>query len=489
MSLPNFDTTGLLAPQIPHAIELCEAMLRDKFGWDASGTGTGKTYVGAAIVRYLKQFHNRKFVVICPKLNIPKWAAVLAQFGVKAEFILNYETVGRGNLTKIYRYKKKGMKDIPYFLRGEFRFPIDWVVLLDESHRTKGIDTLNAGLLFALTMQGYTTLCMSATQAMTPLDMRAFGFASGLHKGMHHTGGRGQNYGMNIFKTFCQDAGAQFVGKWGAMYFDSEDPESKAKLQKIRDILFNEKKVASRMNREDFGNIFPHNQVESTSYDMGENGRRIRHVYNDMQTELAKLQDRVANYKNHVLAIITAARRKVELLKVPTFCEMAEDLMDEGKSVLIFVNYTDTIDALYARLAKKYGPDIIGKIHGEQTFKQRWDDIASFQADKKRILLINIAAGAEAIDLQDLTGKHPRAALINPSYRAIAVIQSIGRADRAYAKSDIWTNLVLAGGTIEDSVGAKFNHKKGHLDILNDGDLVPDGITFDVSRMVAGLNL
>lgn len=477
-----FDATGLLQPQIKHAEFLADALQTHGIAADLSGTGTGKTFVGSAILRHLK----RKFIIICPKLNIPKWKTVLNQFGLSAELIINYEKLARGNIKKIYRYKTKGQRNIPYFLRGEFRIPKDWIVVLDESHRTKGVESLQAGLLFALKSQGYSILCLSATQAMTPLDMRAFGFATNLHKGMHFVGGRGQNNGMNLFKQFCESAGAQYVGHWGAMYFDSEDPESVSKLQVVRDNLFNVQKIASRMKREDFGAIFPKNQIEATAYDMGENGKKIKGIYDDMEAELARLEEHCKDYAIHALAIITKARRLAELLKVPSLCELTEDLYDENKSILIFVNYADTISSLVERLSKKFGADKIAQLHGGVSTKQRLEELAEFQADKRRIEVANLAAGGESIDAHDITGKHPRASLINPSYRAIAVLQSIGRHDRAYAKSDCLTNLVLADGTIETNVGRNFNSKRGHLDILNDGDLVPNGPVF---RFVSGMNI
>lgn len=480
--IDNFDVSLLLKPQIQQANDIAEAIIKGNFAHDASGTGQGKTYVASAVLRHLK----RKFVIISPRLNIPKWRDVLAKFGLKAELIINYEKLARGNLKKYYRYKVKGCSKLPYFLRGEFRLPKDWIVVCDESHRMKGIESLSAGFLYALKNQGYTTYCMSATQAMTPLDMRAFGYIAGLHKGMHTTGGRGQNFGMNLFKAFAHDAGAEFTGSYGAMYFNSEKPESVKKLQEVRRQLFEVKKVSFRMRREDFGDIFPRNQIEATAYDMGENGKKIAQVYHDMQRELAQLEENSKNYKDHVLAIITKARRMAELLKVPALEELVEEQLDEGRSSLVFVNFTDTIEALNTRLAKKLnkgGKDLIAKIYGGQTERERFADIDAFQSDKKRVTLANLAAGAEAIDLHDITGKYPRTNNINPSFRAISVVQSIGRPDRAYAKSDVITNLVLADGTIEVSVATNFNHKKGHLDILNDGDLIPHGPCF---RFAAG---
>jgi len=481
----SFNSTGLLAPQIPHSELLCDSLKNNGISCDFSGTGMGKTFVGAAIARAM----NEPFAVISPKLNIPKWEATLKAFGVKPEFIINYEKLARGN-TDFYKYRNTAemrKNEVPEFLRGQFKLPRgkkNIRFLLDEGHRCKGHESLNAGLVYAASEQGIPMHIMSATMAMTPLDMRAFGYAAGLHKGMNHI--KTENHGMRKFKSFMKDAGAEFVGKWGAMYFDSESPEAKAKLQEVRRQLFEVKKIASRMNRADFAGIFPNNQIECTPYDMGANGDKIARVYQDMQDELARLEKYSENYSQHIFAVLTKARRLAELYKVPTLCDLAENLVDEGKSVIIGVNYTDSIDAIYTRLCKTIGADKIGRIFGGQSFAERHADINGFQSDKKRVILANLAAGGECIDLQDITGKHPRALLCNPSYRAIAVLQFLGRHDRAGAMSDCLTYLVLAAGTIESSVGQKFNHKKGHLDILNDGDLVPDGISFTTSRIIQG---
>ena len=84
---------------------------------------------------------------------------------------------------------------------------------------------------------------------------------------------------MNVFKSFATDvAREKFVGHWGAMYFDSSDKESVEKLQSVRDNLFNIQKIGSRMNRADFGDIFPKNQIECEAYDLGENGIKIRNI-------------------------------------------------------------------------------------------------------------------------------------------------------------------------------------------------------------------
>lgn len=479
-----FNPDLLLAPQIPHGEILANALNEFGVSLDASGTGMGKTFVAAAIARH----RQKRFGVISPKLNIPKWKAVLDKFGMKPDFIINYEKLARGG-TEIYRYDKRLIKkQVPHFLTGSFKkLPKDFELYVDESHRSKGHESLNAGLLFAAKTQGIPTHLMSATQAMTPLDMRAFGFIADLHKGMNHL--EPENYGMRKFKAFMEEAGAEAIGKWGAYRFDRENPAAVEKLKGIHHRLFDDMKIASRMRREDFGDIFKHNQIECTPYDMGANGGKIARVYDNMRMELAQLENHSKNYSQHIFAVLTKARRLAELLKVPTLCELAENMIEEGKNVLLFVNYTETINAIYARLSKTVGEKLIGRIFGEQSFNERHYDISEFQADRKRVMIANITAGGECIDLQDLTGKYPRVSFINPSYRAISVIQCIGRPDRAGAQSDIITNLVLAEGTIEASVGEKFNNKKDHLDILNDGDFVPNGISFRTSQMIQGMDV
>jgi hypothetical protein len=262
-----------------------------------------------------------------------------------------------------------------------------------------------------------------------------------------------------------------------------------AKLQAVRDRLFNEMKVGSRMKRADFGDIFPKSQVVLEAYDMGAASIAINNVYNDMQVELLKLEETCKDYRNHILAIITKARRTAELLKVPTMVEMVSDFVDEGRSVAVFINYTETLEALYLRLCKEFGKDKVGRIFGEQPMKERLSDIADFQADKKIITVANILAGGQCINMHDVLGNRPRSGIINPSYSAVAVIQSAGRIDRAYAKTDVYQRFLLAAGTIEEHVAHRFHDRNRFVTALNDGtltdaDLIPTDL---LSKFAGGL--
>ena len=460
-----FNSTGLLAPQIAHAERLTASLETNGIGVDLSGVGTGKTYAAAAIARHAKV----PLVVIAPKLVIPMWERVLKEFGVEAKLIINYEKLCRGN-TPWLKYKRCRNED--RWLNVKLKFPADSFVVLDEAHKSKGINSLNAGLLIALKRQNYSTLLLSATAATSPLDMRAFAYVTDMMPDVE----------MKTYKQFCIEAGAEWVGRWGALRFDRDNEAALKKMNGIHHYLFTEKKVASRLVAEDFGDLFPKNHIVSEAYDMGQASVHIGNIYDDLELAIERLRERVENYSQHVLALIIAARRKIELLKTNTLLEMVEDLYDEEKSVVVFVNFTDTINLLHTCLEKNpkfAGKNLIGLIYGEHPIKKRLQDIDDFQADKKRIILANGACGGQSLSLHDLNGRFPRASLINPSFSAINLCQSAGRIHRVEAKTPAYQRIVLASKSIEEHIARKLHSRMGNLSMLNNGDLLGEAHWFN----------
>ena len=123
------------------------------------------------------------------------------------------------------------------------------------------------------------------------------------------------------------------------------------------------------------------------------------------------------------------ARQKVELLKVPLFVELTEDLIEDGNSVVIMVNFRDTITAL----AKKLKTNCI--IWGDNKGSERQDNIDNFQSDESRVIIVNIVAGGVGVSLHDTIGNHPRVLLISPNDSALVLRQAFGRIHRTGAKT------------------------------------------------------
>lgn len=454
-----FDSTGLLGPQPDHAERIYHSLAVNGFAVDLSETGCGKTYAAAAVAKN----DGRPVVLIAPKAVLTTWTNILRSFGVKPKLVINYELLARGR-TKWMKFTKQADPCRPHVEGAfeklpNFRLPTDCIVILDEGHRCKGLETTNSQMLISLVVQKIRTLVCSATAAVSPLDMKALGFLLQLHN-------------LHDFPDFCRLHGAQWTGRWGAMSFSPDDPAAVAGMNALHHYLFNVRKCASRMVREDFGDLFPESHVCADAYDLGSNEKKIQKVYDDMDYELAQLEERCANYRDHVFAILMKARRHAEMLKVPLFCEMIEDLFDEGKSVVLFINFEDTVNAIMSRLGrlKKF----IGKIAfvvGGQTAKAREQDIADFQADVKRICIANVAAGGVAISLHDLNGKFARASIVSPNWSAVQMMQCLGRVWRQGGKTKSYQRIVYAAGCIEEQICRRVQDKLSMLNRLHDGDL------------------
>lgn len=440
----------LLPPQREHAVNLLNSLYINGVASDQSETGTGKSYVAAWIAKTL----NSPVVIVCPKIMIAPWKKVLQYFGIKAHCLINYEKLIRGGTEHLSF--KDGKDNLPsdYIIN----FPKNSLVILDEVHKCKSSTSKNSDFLIKLKMDGYKTLLLSATTATNPLEMKAFGFATTLHN-------------LANYRQFITDSGA-YVGRYGGFQIDLQSQKTVEAMSNIHNRLFNLYKVSSRMTRKMFDKIFPDNHVMADCFDMGNNTDKINRVYLQMEAELAALEESSVNYSQHHFAIMTKARRMAELLKVPTMVEMIEDWYDEGISPVVFVNFTDTVEAIEKQLAKNRKFDgKIARIVGGQSDKVRNSDIEQFQSDNKRIMIANLAAGNAGVSLHDLNGNFPRGSIISPSYSAINLLQALGRIHRAEGKTKCIQKVMFAAGTIEEEACKRVQSKLNNLECLNDGDL------------------
>ena len=440
----------LLEPQRNHAVKGLNSLLLNGVFADLSQTGTGKTYVASWIAKHL----NVPVVVVCPKICKRTWNSVLGGFGIKANVVENFEKLMRGNTPHL---KFKNGKDDNHTFYN-IKFPKDALVIIDEVHKCKGWNSKNSDFLIACKMQGYKLLVLSATAATNPLEMKSFGFATLLHT-------------LGNFREFLFEAGA-FKSRFGGYQIDLTSDKTQQAMRYMHEDLFNNLGVAGRMTIKQFGTIFPDNRVVADCFDMGSNTAKIQKVYDLMERELAQLEESSKNYKEHQFAIMTKARRMAELLKVPTMVEMIEDLYDEGISPVVFVNYTETVDALRTKLLKNSKlANQLCFIIGGQSEKARNENVDAFQSNTRRIMIANLAAGNAGISLHDLVGGYMRHSIVSPSFSAIHLVQALGRIHRAEGKSPCIQKILFAADTIEEHACRRVQARINNLDMLNDADL------------------
>lgn len=474
----TFDSAGLLEPQREHGRFLANSLIENGLSFDATVMGGGKTYTGAALARFL--FHNtqKKIVVICPRKVTGNWKDTLALFGIEAKVIINLDKLVRGK-TKWLKYRRATKEErkngIEKMMLAVLKFTPDCLIILDEVHRCKGMTSLSAGVLMAIKRQGYQFHLTSGTAATSPLDMRALGYALGLHNGT-----------MKEFKKFCLNAGAEEKGHHGAMVFLNDCPVAKSKMKQVHHYIFDDMKMGSRLERSDFKGIFPNNQIIAEALDMGENTAKIESAYAEMDAEIARLTEQSNGYSEHIFAVMIAARKKIEMLKVPTLVEIMLDSYEAGRTPLLFVSFTDTIEAVHRRVSSVIDPALIGMVYGGRTERQQLEDIEMLALDKRRAMISNLASGGESVNMHDQTGKYPRDGIINVSWNAIKVVQAAGRHDRAYSKSDVITRFPFADKTVEVPICHRFQSRKDNMDLLNNGDLCPSERIFNLG---AGMNI
>ena len=453
----NFD--GLLEPQKIHSTKLLNSLHLNGFAFDASPTGTGKTYCASWIAKN----YGSSVVVICPKSVQKNWFDTLKSFGIDNPIVMTFERLVRGN-TDYYTYDMSVYLNRTNWWKSlgiTVNFPNNSLVILDEVHKCKGQKSLSGECLVAIKNAGHKLLMLSASAATNVTEMKAFGYATLLHSG----------YG---FYDFCKDNGVAF-NRFGLGTWDANLQKCKEGMVRIHNTLFNTLGCANRMNRKDFGNIFPDNQVIADGFDLGSNTAKLQSVYNEMEYELMNLDESSMEYSEHHFAIIMKARRQSEILKVPAMVSWIEDMYDEGVSPVVFINFRETLEAIEKRLNSAKYSGKIAKIVGGQTQKQRDNEIEQFQSDTKRICLVMVAAGSASVSLHDLNGNYPRHTLINPSYSAINTLQALGRCHRANGKTPVVQRFFFANGVeIEEKMRKRVNLRLTNLDSLNDGDLSLD---------------
>lgn len=438
VSIRRVNEMGLKEWQPKPVALLTDALLQYNFAVDASDTGTGKTYVACGVARELCAAP----LVICPKAVIPAWQAAADSLGVKLHGCINYELVRNGNtdfmgLDETYGYP-------------EFYLPAKTPIFFDEGHRGKSPNSLNCKVMVAAIHGKFPVMIMSATLFESPLHMKATGYGLGFHH-------------LRDFYPWAKAHGC-YVNQWDKYEFNG----SRKHLVKIHNSIFGEGRGV-RVRRADIPG-FPDNQTTVEILDMGDG---IAKAYKIMATRLKALEE--AGQRDHARAEGKAssisklteqlrARQKIELLKVPSLIELVKDAVDEGQSVAVFVNFSETIEALHEKLK-----DAVF-IRGGQKDHERVEAIAGFQSDKHRVILCNIEAGGVGVSLHDLHGNFPRLALICPTYNGASLKQALGRIHRAEGRTKSIQKIIFAANSIEEDVAKSVKRKIANIDLVNDGD-------------------
>jgi superfamily II DNA or RNA helicase len=396
-------------------------------------TGVGKTFCALGIAREL----GKRIAVVCPKPITTDWHRAAKMMGVEVFEICGWEWAKTGK-SQLGRWTDENKKTFRFML------PEDVLLVFDEVHRGKGEATQNAYLVRDSVVQNIPAIALSATIADDPTKLWAIGQFLGLHQG-------GKDYFRFLSQNGCRKTrfGMQFTGGHSV-------------LKKLHSRIYPEK--GNRLRHSDLGDAFPETMIKARAFDM-DNARKIAGEYDDLCNRIEELRG-LENFSANVLAEQTRARQRIELHKAPAVCAMVRDMIEEGNSVFVAVNYSETRKFILDELKTSCS------IHGGQDELERRGNIDSFQRDDSRVIVGIIQACREGLNLQDLNGNHPRVALIMPSPSVFDLKQVLGRVHRAGGKSKSIQYIIYAAGVgIEESICEKLDGKLKNMDLLADGEI------------------
>jgi len=401
---------------------------------DSSHTGVGKTVIACRVA----DEHPLPVAVICPKIVIPHWERELAEVGIKPRFVTNYEKIKRGGPQLL----KTGKKSYRWTL------PEQTLIIWDEVHKCAGAFSQNAQMLVAAKQAGHHNLMLSATACQDPTEMRSIGYVLGLHS-LNKAAGDLTSWFAWMKALGCrQDPWRKWL------------PGPVWRLAPLNKQMYSANCV--KLTPMDLPLAFSDNQVLAEP--LAFSGLSdIVSFYKDSGITpdiLQKLEDG-AGVEPHVLAEIMQARRLAEIAKVPDIVAMVADARVEGFSVVVFLNFTDTLNTLKTMIPEA------GVIHGRQTGDERELEVDNFQTNRTRVILCIASAGGVGVSLHDVHGGHPRMSLISPSFSLKEHIQVLGRIHRAGGKTPALQRILIASKTIEEKILVALEKKRKSLDALH----------------------
>lgn len=469
--LSNVTRQKLLSYQEPHVIKLVSILVSKHIALDASDTGIGKTYIASAVCREL----GRRPIIICPKTLIYTWNSVLSFFGVKSYDIVNYETLRNGKTYSDSKYKYR--TKCPYLdlvdpdpnnlALGPYEWdvPKDSIIIFDEAHRCKSPSKDSGKLLSSakqLVKSKVPVLLLSATICEKFTDVKIPFYLFGIIPYIRN---------FNHYVLTLRDKYPRYRTRKSDYLTPSDYLAARENAQAMT--IYEEiREYTSRIKIKDLGDKFPSNQICCQQF-FAEDYGKIQVAYEEIALLMEELKNNPG--KNH-LAQIQKRKQEIELMKVPIFIEQAQLYLDDEKSVIIFVNYLHTLRLISEQL------DIRCKIFGEQSMEERHKAIDLFQSNQERIIICQIRAGGTGISLHDLSGNHPRITLMNFPDSGSNLLQALGRAPRAGAKSTVLQRIIfVANVDYEKKIMQNINRKLTNISAINDGDL--DGHKYLLKRI------
>lgn len=432
--------------QVPLAEHQTRVLRTERCMLSACHTGSGKTYLAVQTIRDL----GMPALVVCPKIAISQWNGVIDGMDARGNVIgvVNPERLVASKNNPWYR------NDQGWLLGGD----VPRLLVFDEVHRgASGPDSKTTLALARWCNRAHPdnkVLAMSATPFETPMKMRAVGYLMGFHR-----------FTEQSFYEWCRRYGCGYrdVG-WGRtrrriFEFTRDRTRADAIMRTLRH------EMGDRFMTVGPDEIpgFPDEVKEVVLVDLA------KCDHDALVKAYAEMPERIQHMSEDDMVKTLRLRQQAEFCKAETTAQMACDLVEDGYSVFIAVNFTDARLRIEEHLAAKGVK--FASIYGGQKESERQQGIEEFQANRIHVMVGMMAACSVALSLHDERHERPRVSLISPGYSASELSQSLGRIRRVGGTTAV-QKIVIAAGSVEERVGRAIERKMNNLAALTDRDLL-----------------
>lgn len=321
------------------------------------------------------------------------------------------------------------------------------VVAIDEIHKCKNPQSQQGKGI--LKVQSEVRIAMTGTPLMnTPLDtyiiLKWLGY---------------ENHSFYSFKNhLCM------MGGFGGYEIVGYKPESMKELQE----QLNE--VMLRRRKEDVLDLpektYINEYVEMTA--------KQRLIYNEVTEEVRSNIDQLAVSPNPLAQLIRLRQATgytgilsseiQESAKLDRMEELVEEVIDNGKQVVIFSNWTQMTDVVFERLVRKYPLSVIT---GETKDELRQQNVEKFQLGQSKIMIGTIGAMGTGLTL---TAGTVEIFMDEPWNKALKD-QAEDRCHRVGTKENVTIYTLLCKDSIDERINDIVERKGMMADALIDGNI------------------
>lgn len=419
-----------------------EVLRHSKVFLSACCTGSGKTILALQTAKNL----GMPTLVVCPKIALTQWRKTAVRMDVPENLIMGFtnpENLITSRRNPFYDQDagwKVGADGKPMLL------------VWDEVHRScSGEKSKSTKALARWCNKAHPenkVLAMSATPFESPMKMRALGYLMGFHRFVDVS-----------WYDFLKRNGC-FIsnrGGRGHLEFTKDGKRATTIMRGIRERMGDRFMSVGPAEIPDF----PDEVKEVSLVDLDKKDHdALMQAYADMPDAMKKLTE---DERVQLLRM----RQQAEFCKAGVIAEMAEELVEDGYSVFICLNFTDARLRVQMHLEQAGVP--FAAIYGGQPERERQKGIDDFQANRIHVMVGMAPACSVALSLHDERHERPRVSLISPGYSAAEFSQALGRIRRV-GGTTATQKIILAANSVEERVGQAIERKMDNLAALTDAD-------------------